>query len=71
LQKIQPRTYAAVTLGCDLPKIRVMGHQLHQGVMRVDIGSAMIFHPINVFVQFTMTTLAAIDINAAQNRAKL
>lgn len=36
-----------------------LGHQLHHGVMRVDIGSSMIFHPIDVFVQVTMATLAA------------
>lgn len=36
-----------------------LGHQLHHSVMRVDIASAMIFHPIDVAVQATATTLAA------------
>src|SRR3954464_3071216 len=35
------------------------GHQLHHSVARVDIASAMIFHPIDVAVQVIMTLLAA------------
>jgi sterol desaturase/sphingolipid hydroxylase (fatty acid hydroxylase superfamily) len=43
-----------------------LGHQLHHAVARVDIGSAMIFHPIDVFVQFVWATLAAtlLGVNA-------
>ena len=36
-----------------------LGHQLHHSVARVDIASAMIFHPIDVAVQVVMTLLAA------------
>jgi sterol desaturase/sphingolipid hydroxylase (fatty acid hydroxylase superfamily) len=36
-----------------------LGHQLHHGVARVDIASAMIFHPIDVAVQVVMTLFAA------------
>jgi sterol desaturase/sphingolipid hydroxylase (fatty acid hydroxylase superfamily) len=36
-----------------------LGHQLHHSVARVDIASAMIFHPIDIAVQVTMTILAA------------
>jgi sterol desaturase/sphingolipid hydroxylase (fatty acid hydroxylase superfamily) len=36
-----------------------LGHQLHHGVARVDIASAMIFHPIDVAVQVAMTLVAA------------
>lgn len=36
-----------------------LGHQLHHAVARVDVASAMMFHPIDVAVQATMTTLAA------------
>jgi sterol desaturase/sphingolipid hydroxylase (fatty acid hydroxylase superfamily) len=36
-----------------------LGHQLHHSVARVDIASAMIFHPIDVAVQVAMTILAA------------
>src|SRR3954469_12890214 len=36
-----------------------LGHQLHHGVARVDIGSSMIFHPIDLLVQVTATSLAA------------
>ncbi|MBV9549589.1 MAG: sterol desaturase family protein [Alphaproteobacteria bacterium] len=35
------------------------GHQLHHSVMRVDIASGMIFHPVDAFVQVTMASLAA------------
>jgi sterol desaturase/sphingolipid hydroxylase (fatty acid hydroxylase superfamily) len=36
-----------------------MGHQLHHSVRRIDIASAMMFHPFDVAVQASMTTLAA------------
>ena len=36
-----------------------LGHQLHHSVARVDIASAMIFHPIDVAVQVVMTLFAA------------
>ena len=36
-----------------------LGHQFHHSVMRVDIASGMIFHPVDLLVQFTMATLAA------------
>ena len=35
------------------------GHQLHHGVARIDVASSMIFHPIDLAVQFTATVLAA------------
>jgi len=37
-----------------------MGHQLHHGVARVDIASAFIFHPVDVFIQVFWTLLAGI-----------
>lgn len=37
-----------------------MGHQLHHGVARVDIASAFIFHPVDVFVQVFWTLLAGV-----------
>ncbi|MCH2219412.1 sterol desaturase family protein [Novosphingobium sp. EMRT-2] len=36
-----------------------LGHQLHHSVQRIDIASAMMFHPIDVAVQAAATTLAA------------
>lgn len=36
-----------------------LGHQLHHGVARIDIASSMIFHPIDLLVQISMTLLAA------------
>ena len=35
------------------------GHQLHHGVVRVDISSAMIFHPVDSFVQGVLCALLA------------
>jgi sterol desaturase/sphingolipid hydroxylase (fatty acid hydroxylase superfamily) len=35
------------------------GHQLHHGVARVDISSAMIFHPFDIFVQGVAAALLA------------
>jgi sterol desaturase/sphingolipid hydroxylase (fatty acid hydroxylase superfamily) len=37
-----------------------MGHQLHHGVARVDVASAFIFHPVDVFVQVFWTLLASV-----------
>lgn len=37
-----------------------MGHQLHHGVARVDIASAFIFHPVDVFIQVFWTLLASV-----------
>jgi sterol desaturase/sphingolipid hydroxylase (fatty acid hydroxylase superfamily) len=37
-----------------------MGHQLHHGVARVDVASAFIFHPLDVFIQVFWTLLAAV-----------
>jgi sterol desaturase/sphingolipid hydroxylase (fatty acid hydroxylase superfamily) len=36
-----------------------LGHQLHHAAARVDIASAMMFHPIDLMVQVGATTLAA------------
>lgn len=46
-----------------------LGHQLHHGVARVDIASAMIFHPIDVAVQVTMTLLAGLLLGATSEAA--
>ena len=46
-----------------------LGHQLHHGVARVDIASAMIFHPIDVTVQVTMTLLAGLLLGASPEAA--
>ena len=35
------------------------GHQLHHGVARVDISSAFIFHPFDIFVQGVACALLA------------
>jgi sterol desaturase/sphingolipid hydroxylase (fatty acid hydroxylase superfamily) len=35
------------------------GHQLHHGVVRVDMGSAMVFHPVDALVQQVLTGLLA------------
>lgn len=35
-----------------------LGHQLHHGVARIDIASAFIFHPVDVFVQAFWTVMA-------------
>jgi sterol desaturase/sphingolipid hydroxylase (fatty acid hydroxylase superfamily) len=48
-----------------------LGHQLHHSVARVDIASAMIFHPIDLMVQVTMTTIAAWLIGATPGAAAL
>ncbi|QGN53732.1 sterol desaturase family protein [Novosphingobium sp. Gsoil 351] len=37
-----------------------MGHQLHHGVARIDIASAFIFHPVDVFIQVFWTLLASV-----------
>lgn len=46
-----------------------LGHQLHHGVARVDIASAMIFHPIDLAVQISMTLLAGILLGATPEAA--
>lgn len=48
-----------------------LGHQLHHGVARVDIASAMIFHPIDVTVQVTMTLLAGLLLGASAEAAAI
>jgi sterol desaturase/sphingolipid hydroxylase (fatty acid hydroxylase superfamily) len=35
------------------------GHQLHHSVLRVDMASAMIFHPVDIFVQGVVCALIA------------
>lgn len=46
-----------------------LGHQLHHSVLRVDVASGMIFHPIDVCVQFTMATLAATLLGVSASAA--
>jgi len=41
------------------------GHQLHHGVARVDISSAMIFHPVDSLVQGVLTGLLAAGLTNA------
>lgn len=48
-----------------------LGHQFHHSVMRVDIASGMIFHPIDLIVQFTMATLAAILLGVSPQAAAI
>lgn len=48
-----------------------LGHQLHHSVMRVDVASAMIFHPVDVAVQITMATLAATLLGVSASAAGL
>jgi sterol desaturase/sphingolipid hydroxylase (fatty acid hydroxylase superfamily) len=48
-----------------------VGHQLHHGVARVDIASAMIFHPIDVTVQVTMTLMAGLLLGATPEAAAI
>ena len=48
-----------------------MGHQLHHAVARVDVASGMMFHPIDVFVQAAMTTLAAAVLGVTPEAAAL
>ncbi len=48
-----------------------LGHQLHHAAARVDISSAMMFHPIDVTVQATMTTLAAALLGASPQAAAI
>lgn len=48
-----------------------LGHQLHHSVQRVDIASAMMFHPIDVAVQASATTLAAWLLGASLEAAAL
>src|SRR3954465_4968163 len=48
-----------------------LGHQLHHSVARVDIASAMVFHPIDVAVQVAMTLLAASLLGIGPDAAAL
>jgi len=48
-----------------------LGHQLHHGVARVDIASAMIFHPVDLMVQIVMTLLAAQLLGVTPDAAAL
>ena len=41
-----------------------MGHQLHHGVARIDVASAFIFHPVDVFIQVFWSLLAALLLGA-------
>lgn len=46
------------------------GHQLHHGVARVDISSAMIFHPVDIFIIGVLTALLAAGLlNATAHAA--
>ena len=45
------------------------GHQLHHGVARVDISSAMIFHPVDSIVQGVLTGLVAAGLTNATPHA--
>jgi sterol desaturase/sphingolipid hydroxylase (fatty acid hydroxylase superfamily) len=46
------------------------GHQLHHGVARVDISSAMIFHPFDLFITGVLTALLAAGLlNATAHAA--
>jgi sterol desaturase/sphingolipid hydroxylase (fatty acid hydroxylase superfamily) len=46
------------------------GHQLHHGVARVDIASAMIFHPVDILVQGVVAALLAAGLlNASAHAA--
>jgi sterol desaturase/sphingolipid hydroxylase (fatty acid hydroxylase superfamily) len=45
------------------------GHQLHHGVARVDISSAMIFHPVDVLVQVIGGLVAAGLLNSTPHAA--
>jgi len=45
------------------------GHQLHHGVARVDISSAMIFHPVDSIVQGVLTGLIAAGLTNATPHA--
>ena len=39
------------------------GHQLHHGVARVDISSAMIFHPVDIVIQGVLSGLLAAGLS--------
>lgn len=45
------------------------GHQLHHSVVRVDMGSAMIFHPVDAIVQQVLTGLLAAGVLGASAEA--
>ena len=48
-----------------------LGHQLHHGAARVDIASAMMFHPIDLAVQVGATTLAGSVLGLTGDAAAL
>jgi sterol desaturase/sphingolipid hydroxylase (fatty acid hydroxylase superfamily) len=48
-----------------------LGHQLHHSVVRLDIASAMIFHPVDIAVQVMMTILAAVLLGVSAEAAAL
>lgn len=48
-----------------------LGHQLHHSAARVDVASAMMFHPIDLFFQIGVTTLAAALLGATPQAAAL
>lgn len=48
-----------------------LGHQLHHAAARVDMGSAMMFHPIDLVFQVGMTVLAASLLGATEQAAAL
>lgn len=48
-----------------------LGHQLHHGVVRVDIGSSMIFHPIDLLAQMAATSLASALLGITPHAAGL
>lgn len=46
-----------------------LGHQLHHSVARVDIASAMVFHPIDIVVQIVMGLAAAMLLGITPHAA--
>jgi len=48
-----------------------LGHQFHHSVVRVDVASGMIFHPIDLLAQFTMATLAATLLGVTADAAAI
>ena len=45
------------------------GHQLHHGVARVDVSSAMIFHPVDITIQGVLAGLLAAGLTGATAHA--
>ena len=46
------------------------GHQLHHGVARVDISSAMIFHPVDIGIQGVLSGLLAAGLSHSTAHAR-